>query len=401
MSIKATYIRSDSYVKICDSHPRVSGRATLVDALVHSYGLLYHTHVVEPDVATELDLRAFHSREYVDALRELSNRTVKSGTVSNDSEVEESLTESDDDIAELKEEFGFLDDAYVFKGMWQYACAIGGASLTAARALTNRTSRYAINWGGGWHHAHREQANGFCYINDIVLAILELKTVFDFVMYIDLDLHHGDGVQEAFKTSPTVLTISLHKYAPGFYPGTGDIDDIGINSGKYYSVNIPLLDGCNDAIFVKLFIEVFEAAIASFQPTALVVQCGADGLLGDPNSCFNLTTKGYGACVSNILSHRLPTMFVGGGGYSMVDTARVWAYLTSLIVNFDQPECSTVRIDERRIPPHGHFTKYGPHFGLHTFEGNQANENTTKDIDKLIAIATKRLQNIIIADDSE
>jgi len=110
----------------------------------------------------------------------------------------------------------------------------------------------AVNWAGGLHHAKKSEASGFCYVNDIVLAILELLKHHQRVLYIDIDIHHGDGVEEAFYTTDRVMTVSFHKYGE-YFPGTGDLKDIGANKGKYYSLNFPLRDGMDDDSFIQLF----------------------------------------------------------------------------------------------------------------------------------------------------
>lgn len=101
------------------------------------------------------------------------------------------------------------------------------------------------------HHAKKAEASGFCYINDIVLAILELLKSYQRVLYIDIDIHHGDGVEEAFYLTDRVMTVSFHKHGE-FFPGTGDIKDVGASNGKYYSLNVPLQDGMDDASYQKV-----------------------------------------------------------------------------------------------------------------------------------------------------
>ena len=124
--------------------------------------------------------------------------------------------------------FNFADDCPVFDGMYDFCRAYAGASLAAARRLRAGATDIAINWTGGLHHAKKFEASGFCYINDIVLAILELLQTFPRVLYIDIDIHHGDGVQEAFYTSNRVMTVSFHKYGNDFFPCTGDISETGV-----------------------------------------------------------------------------------------------------------------------------------------------------------------------------
>jgi histone deacetylase 1/2 len=110
----------------------------------------------------------------------------------------------------------------------------------------------AINWAGGLHHAKKSEASGFCYVNDIVLGILELLRYYARVLYIDIDVHHGDGVEEAFYTTDRVMTVSFHKYGE-FFPGTGELKDVGVQKGKYYSVNVPLRDGIDDESYRTTF----------------------------------------------------------------------------------------------------------------------------------------------------
>ena len=128
-----------------------------------------------------------------------------------------------------------------------------GGSLAAAESLIKRECQVAINWGGGWHHGQRDEASGFCYVNDIVLAIQHLRQEFDRVLYVDLDVHHGDGVENAFSFSPKIFTFSIHKFEAGYFPGSGNIADIGQGKGKFYSLNIPLKDGIDDATYVYIF----------------------------------------------------------------------------------------------------------------------------------------------------
>ena len=111
----------------------------------------------------------------------------------------------------------------------------------------------AVNFCGGWHHAQRDQASGFCYVNDCVLAILELQKRFKRVLYIDLDIHHGDGVENAFAFSRKVFTLSFHKCEEGYFPGTGSVNDIGLGGGRFYTCNVPLKDGASDQTFIKVF----------------------------------------------------------------------------------------------------------------------------------------------------
>jgi histone deacetylase 1/2 len=197
---------------------------------------------------------------------------------------------------------------------------------------------------------------GFCYINDIVLAILELLKVHARVLYIDIDVHHGDGVEEAFYTTDRVMTFSLHKYGD-FFPGTGDLQDVGAREGVGYSVNAPLQAGITDESYLQeLFIPVMDKIMDVFQPGAIVLQCGADSLTGDRLGCFNLTTRGHAKAVQHVQSYNIPTLVLGGGGYTIRNVARCWAYETAVLLNED--------IDNN-IPFNDYYEYYAPDFELH------------------------------------
>ena len=122
----------------------------------------------------------------------------------------------------------------------------------AAHRLTSGAADIAINWAGGLHHAKKREASGFCYINDIVLGILELLRYYPRVLYIDIDCHHGDGVEEAFYTTDRVMTCSFHKFGE-YFPGTGTLSDRGRGKGRGYALNVPLRDGITDEAYKSVF----------------------------------------------------------------------------------------------------------------------------------------------------
>ena len=234
-------------------------------------------------------------------------------------------------------QYNMGDDCPIFDGLFDYCSLYAGASLDAARKLTNNQSDIAINWSGGLHHAKKSEASGFCYINDIVLAILQLLLHHPRVLYIDIDVHHGDGVEQAFWSTDRVMTLSFHKFEKDiFFPGTGDIDDTGplhpSNPGAHHSLNVPLLNGIDDDAYVRLFNKIVPACVQTYNPTAIVLQCGADSLGGDRLGCFNLNIRAHGACVVTVKSFNLPTLVLGGGGYTPRNVARLWAHETSVCI---------------------------------------------------------------------
>lgn len=151
------------------------------------------------------------------------------------------------------------------------------------------------------------------------------------VLYIDIDVHHGDGVEEAFYTTDRVMTVSFHKYGE-YFPGTGELRDIGIGQGKNYAVNFPLRDGITDDSYKSIFEPVIENVMKYFQPEAVVLQCGGDSLSGDRLGAFNLSMDGHANCVNFVKSFNLPTLVLGGGGYTMRNVARTWAFETGVLV---------------------------------------------------------------------
>lgn len=169
---------------------------------------------------------------------------------------------------------------------------------------------------------------------DIVLAIIELLRFKKRVLYIDIDVHHGDGVEEAFYTTDRVMTCSFHKYGE-YFPGTGELRDIGIGAGKNYAVNVPLRDGINDESYRSFFEPIIDAIMKYYQPEAVVLQCGGDSLSGDRLGCFNLSMRGHAQCVNYVRGFNLPTLVLGGGGYTMRNVARTWAYETGKLVGLD------------------------------------------------------------------
>lgn len=234
-----------------------------------------------------------------------------------------------EDYATEIERYNIGDDCPIFDGMWDFASIYTGASLDGARKLINNQSDIAINWSGGLHHAKKAAASGFCYINDIVLAILQLLRHHPRVLYIDIDVHHGDGVEQAFWSTDRVMTLSFHKYEPlHFFPGTGGFEDIGAAAGKHHSLNVPLRDGIDDENYINLFKAIVEPVLISYRPTSIVLQCGADSLGSDRLGCFNLNIKAHGACVDYVKSFGLPLLVLGGGGYTPRNVSRLWAYET-------------------------------------------------------------------------
>ncbi|ROT40089.1 histone deacetylase phd1 [Sodiomyces alkalinus F11] len=302
------------------THPMKPWRLTLSKSLVFSYGMNFAMDNYTARPATYEELNSFHAADYLDFL----------GTVL----PEPTPRDVENPNPELKFNLGG-SDCPLFEGLYEYCSMSGGCSLDAARKICSGQSDIAVAWGGGLHHAKRSEASGFCYINDIVLAILQLLRYHPRVLYIDIDVHHGDGVEEAFFSTDRVMTVSFHKYDPcNFFPGTGALDDNGPknehNPGAHHAINVPLNDGITDEQYGWLFENVIGKCIEKFRPTAIALQCGADSLAGDRLGRFNLQVQGHGACVEFCKKFGLPMILFGGGGYTPRNVARAWAYETSI-----------------------------------------------------------------------
>jgi histone deacetylase 1/2 len=225
---------------------------------------------------------------------------------------------------------------------------------------------------------------------DIVLGIIELLRFKSRVLYIDIDVHHGDGVEEAFYTTDRVMTVSFHKYGE-YFPGTGELRDIGVGQGKHYAVNFPLRDGIDDASYKGIFEPVISNVMQYYRPEAVVLQCGGDSLSGDRLGCFNLSMKGHANCVSFVKSFNLPTLVLGGGGYTMRNVARTWAYETGLLVGEEMaPVLPYNEYYEVRFTLPAMlkakltlYKYYGPDYELDVRASNMENANSNDYLEKI------------------
>ncbi|KAK5987692.1 Histone deacetylase phd1 [Cladobotryum mycophilum] len=295
------------------THPMKPWRLTLSKSLIYSYGMSFAMDNYISRAATYEELASFHSTDYLDFLG-----TVLPEPVPRDLENQN---------PDLKFNLGG-SDCPLFDGLYDYCSMSAGGALDAARKICSKQSDIAIAWGA---------ASGFCYINDIVVAILELLRFHPRVLYIDIDVHHGDGVEEAFFSTDRVMTVSFHKYDPNnFFPGTGALDDNGPksehNPGAHHAVNVPLNDGITDEQYDMLFNTIIGKIVDKFRPTAIALQCGADSLAGDRLGRFNLQVQGHGACVDFCKKVGLPLILFGGGGYTPRNVARAWTYETSIAI---------------------------------------------------------------------
>lgn len=336
-----------------NGHPMKPQRIRMAHALVLNYGLYKKMEIFRPHLVTDDQMTLFHADDYVHFLQHVN-------------------PDNQTGFAPELSRYNMDVDCPVFDGLFKFCQMYTGGSVGGAYKLNRGTADIVVNWAGGLHHAKKTEASGFCYINDIVLACLELLKFHARVLYIDIDIHHGDGVEEAFYTTDRVMTVSFHKFGE-YFPGTGGINDIGVSSGKNYSLNFPLLDGIDDAAFVDIFKAVISQVMERYRPGAVVLQCGADSLSGDRLGCFNLSLKGHGACVDFVKSFDVPLLVLGGGGYTVRNVARCWAYETGIVLDTKMPE---------EIPYNEYYEYYGPDFNLHITPSNMENQNTPRYLEK-------------------
>ncbi|KAI1338729.1 histone deacetylase RpdA/Rpd3 [Xylariaceae sp. FL0016] len=335
-------------------HPMKPHRIRLAHSLIMNYGVYKKMEIYRAKPATRLEMTQFHTDEYIDFLQKVS-------------------PENMDNFQREQTKFNVGDDCPVFDGLFEFCSISAGGSMEGAARLNRQKCDVAVNWAGGLHHAKKSEASGFCYVNDIVLGILELLRFNKRVLYIDIDVHHGDGVEEAFYTTDRVMTVSFHKYGE-YFPGTGELRDIGIGTGKYYAVNFPLRDGIDDTSYKSIFEPVISSVMEFYQPEAIVLQCGGDSLSGDRLGCFNLSMEGHANCVKFVKSFNKPTLVLGGGGYTMRNVARTWAFETGLLVDAQM---------DRTLPFNEYYEYYGPDYSLDVRASNMENANSPEYLEKI------------------
>ncbi len=287
-----------------ESCPFKTCRAGEVYKTLDSMGLLTakDKSVVTPHQASLEELSKYHTESYLEAM-------CRAGAGEYETEM-------------LAMNLG-TGDCPVFHGMYEYAAWAAGATLTGARQILENKAKIAFNPSGGYHHAFPDMAGGFCYVNDVVLGCMELADAGKKVLFLDIDVHHCDGVQSAFYERSDVMTISLHQDGRTLFPGTGFVDEIGADKGKGYCVNLPLPSGMHDDIYLKAFRSVVLPLIHSYAPDVIVLEAGADTLQGDPLAGFSLTNNVFVDVINNLLMFGKPILATGGGGYNVENTVQV------------------------------------------------------------------------------
>ncbi|RLE79116.1 MAG: acetoin utilization protein AcuC [Thermoprotei archaeon] len=289
------------------SHPLRPERYYLTYLLAKEYGLFSKLDLVEPEIFSEEVLQLVHSREYIDYVKEMSRR-----------------------------EEGYLDygDTPAFKGCFEASFLHVRGTLTAVKKAIE-TGEPAVNIAGGYHHAKRSSAGGFCIFNDIALAVKYLEERgYRKIAVVDTDAHHGDGTQEILY-SDDVLKIDIHESGEYLYPGTGFENELGVGDGYGYMVNIPLLPYSGDTVFLKAVYELVIPLIKWYRPQIIIHQLGVDTYRGDPLTHMALSIRAYEKLVSVLISvlSEISSKYVvvGGGGYLLYAVPRVYVMISAAL----------------------------------------------------------------------
>jgi acetoin utilization protein AcuC len=238
------------------------------------------------------------------------------------------------------ERYNFSDhgDNPPYEGMYEASTLSTGASLVGAELVAEGEVDVAFNVAGGLHHAARGNASGFCIFNDPVVAIEYLRRRGMRVVYVDIDCHHGDGVQAAFYGDSDVMTISMHESGHYLFPGTGEVAELGSGDGSGYSVNVPLAPYTDDDTFLWAFSEVVPPLLGVFDADILVAQLGMDTHFDDPITNLSLTVEGHGEVVRQLGALATRWLALGGGGYDVGAVARGWSLDYGIMMGTEWPD---------------------------------------------------------------
>ncbi|HEX2076539.1 MAG TPA: acetoin utilization protein AcuC [Longimicrobium sp.] len=292
-------------------HPFNPKRLELSVSLIEALGLIdADARMVAPRMATEAELLAVHSAEYLEAVKRFSAGGSPSGA--------------------LRWGLG-TDDTPVFPGMHEVTSLVTGATIRAAELVMSGEATRSFSICGGLHHAHRDRASGFCVYSDLAAAIAWIRREHGGrVMYIDYDAHHGDGVQGIFYEDPDVLTLSLHESGRYLFPGTGFVDELGEGDGYGYSLNVPLEPFTEDGSWLDIHRRLIPEVMEAYRPDVVVLQSGCDGHTLDPLTHLRASTRLYEettrivcAAADEVCGGRV--IATGGGGYAVWEVVpRAW-----------------------------------------------------------------------------
>jgi acetoin utilization protein AcuC len=293
-------------------------RAAKTYELCNRYGVMNYDwmKILNPECPDASILKLFHDDEYIRLLEKASN-----GEFS---------------LEILERGIGTQDNP-ILPGIFEWSLRVTGGTVAALNRILKGEALTAFNPLGGFHHARRGSAEGFCYVNDIVIAIKDalIKSPDKKIAYIDIDAHHGNGVQEAFYDDPRVFFLCMHETGRTLYPWSGNENETGEGAGRGFTVNIPLESGADDEVFSYAFDEIIQPLLGNFAPDLVVAELGADMLISDPLTHLKLTNNGYIRAVKKVIQICPRILALGGGGYDLYRTARCWTLAWAALNNLE------------------------------------------------------------------
>lgn len=361
--IAAARYRRHSYG---NNHPLDIPRVSLMLDLINSYDALDEAEYLESRRASVAELERFHTREYVAAMQ----RCEALGKVT--------------DTYRQQHNIGNFENPY-FRDFFSTPATATGGSLQGAEQVL--AGRMAFSPAGGMHHAMPDRAQGFCFFNDAALAVMRLRQEGLRVLYVDIDAHHGDGVEYALRDDPEAFSLSLHMDTAWAYPFSGGaIEDEG---GCGNAINLPLPQGTHDEEYRYAFERLWPAVMEAVRPDAIVLQAGTDAIMPDPLGKFRLSTQAFLAVVARIQEdapcHADGTprlLVVGGGGYHPLVLARCWTGLWGLLSGRHLPE---------ELPPRAQALLAAVHWGAEDLEDDDEEEQIERSGTPYRELLTRRL----------
>ncbi|MGC8926532.1 MAG: acetoin utilization protein AcuC [Myxococcota bacterium] len=303
------------------NHPFRLDRGKLFLNSAHRLNLIGEHQIILQDNGREEHIRLFHTNKYTDILK-----------IANTGEIE----------AEFLQYGIGLPDNPVFKGIFDVALLHSAMAYESFLRL-NDADRIFVPVGG-LHHAMRERASGFCYINDIGILIELLLREKKRIFYIDIDAHHGDGIQNGFYSNPDVLKMSFHESGKTLFPFSGFEDELGEDKGRFYNLNIPLNGYSDDEVFLFLFKNIFPPIINRFDPDITIAQIGVDMMSTDPLTHLRLTNNSYIEAVKIITEHSKKLVAFGGGGYNPDNIVRGYTLAWAVINEIETEDYSSLML---------------------------------------------------------
>jgi len=313
--MKTAYIHSDLYASynLGPRHPLQQSRLVDICETLRNQGAFDENLVLmEPSPCSETDVLSVHDAEYIQVVK---------------------LASQGETGIQLSRYGLGPGDTPAFTGMWENGLLYCGGSMLCASLVAEGTFKRAISFAGGLHHAHHDHASGFCILSDIAIAINTLRGKgCTKVLYVDIDVHHGDGVEALFRSDPDVMTLSFHESGAWLFPGTGNVQDRGSKSAEESVWNVPFAPNTGGDVWCSTVSDVTSYLMDRFLPDAIVLQLGADALEEDPLGHLVMTRWEWLQTVDTLLRllRDKPLVILGGGGYCRAAVVDVWSRVALL-----------------------------------------------------------------------